>query len=219
MKNIAVLALSLFVLSVPAIADAPSAPAVPAISASVKIGDETKAFCTGFRVSGGYVVTAGHCVSGGGVSEVYRVELQNGAVVKAKVMTAADGMDPAALDDFAVLRILGAAPEGWREAELDCGEVPAVGTEVAYEGYPLILPALLRTTGHVAGFSTWDSLGPFPYIVTDVTIAPGASGGPLYANGKVVGIASAAPRENPNLSFFNPIGIVCAVLHRVPATV
>lgn len=186
-------------------------PVSPPVDPSVKLGDADGYFCTAFRVSADYVVSAGHCVADGKVDGRYTALLADGSQVQLKVVVASDGF-ATDIDDFAVLRILNAAPAAWTVASLDCGAVPLPGTPVVSVGYPKMWD-LFRVPGVVIGVTdAINDLTRFPVIAANVAVLPGNSGGPLYNvdTGKVVGIANALIG---GMSFYTPVGVVCDVLH------
>lgn len=152
-------------------------------------------------------VTAGHVVAGmlgsiGSHKGLLRLAYGDG--------THADTITPGVADfiyDFAILVATETEKSPAKPLALDCGPVPAVGTAVTALGYPLDLPETL-THGYIAAKQA--PRGDWPEaVVTDMTIAPGSSGGPVLGpDGRVVGIMVGwlAPT---GFSAFVPIKRVC----------
>jgi len=92
------------------------------------------------------------------------------------------------------------------EADCDAGTiapiasfVPLVGSRVVAIGYPLGVFPVTITEGFVSG---WDSQG---YLQHSAPIAPGNSGGPLFYNGKVIGLNVRGYEEYAHLSLSVPL--------------
>ena len=107
-------------------------------------------------------------------------------------------------------------------AELDCADLPAVGTPVAAFGHPWGLN-FTATRGIVSG-EPW--LFPREYIQTDAILNHGNSGGPLInlSTGKIVGLSAkmynpetGADKHNSTLSLAEPIPAICRIVDLLKA--
>lgn len=113
--------------------------------------------------------------------------------------------------------------DGMVAADLAC-DLPdaSVGTRITSIGYPLYL-GLTQTWGRVAGATTVRGSDKMAYILAQISIAPGNSGGPVFdAEGRVVGLADAFPVYPiggfsvvgfPTLSLLIPRSSICHSLH------
>lgn len=86
------------------------------------------------------------------------------------------------------------------EADCDAGRVakladamPVMGEKLFVSGYALGVPLPMLTEGYASGW--FDG-----YLLTSVAAYGGNSGGPVYHNGKVIGLLVRGSREYPNLT-------------------
>lgn len=139
-------------------------------------------FGTGFYIGGGQFVTAAHVVADG----VYQVTLRAGALsFTGNVLWVDEKRDVAVLQ--------AEPPSPMPMAKLTCdGRADAeVGTPVHSIGYPLNL-GLVETWGRVAGGVVKIEDISQRELVTNLTIAPGNSGGPVFDDqGEVIGMSDA----------------------------
>ncbi len=200
-------------LSLPAVADEPTAPPLPA-NPVVRLGDiMDRWFCSGFYVGDNTIVTAGHCVTGADVAPVYHVRLENGVIMEAFLGVMSDVKT--GFDDYAILRLH--APADWKPAELDCSGKPLpIGTQVRGEGYPGDIDDYTVVTGRIMSPSHPVDPWRFPVLLAQIPVSPGHSGGPLYreADNLVEGILVALSARQPAFTIVQPIGPICATLHR-----
>lgn len=133
----------------------------------------------GVHVGGGLIATADHVVDG---AKSLSVEWHGGETSEAVVMLQAPDLD------FAIL----AVPEMHGPAAVVSCDAPLMGEPVSVVGHPLASRWTI-TQGHVASVRTLVMKGEAPpFVVLDVSVNPGDSGGPVYdAEGRVIGIASA----------------------------
>jgi len=151
----------------------------------------------------GWVMTNAHVVS----RSPSRVELalQGGGFVAAEKVYVDPHLD---------LAIVALAPEqrsGLRAAQLECGDVPAVGHAVGAFGHPWNL-RFTGTRGIISGVTT---LNHVEMLQTDAPINGGNSGGPLISlgSGRIVGISTAGIRNSQNTNFAVAMKYACRVLH------
>lgn len=165
---------------------------------------------TGFHIGNGTIVTAAHVVAG---AKTVSLKTIDGRITSASVDLVDEKADVAFLHTKA--RMLA--------ADLDC-RTAKVGEPIVAIGNPLGLE-FVTAFGKIAG-------EPREYMfrslyVTDITTVMGQSGGPVFANGKVIGVTSAvmvapmrlAPDKYvPSLvgfGFVVPSTVVCEMLPRV----
>jgi S1-C subfamily serine protease len=125
------------------------------------------------------------------------------------------------LIDVAVLEIDPAnIPASARAAELECEELPPVGTSVAIFGHPGDM-SYTATRGIISSKS-W--IFPSEIIQSDAIVNAGNSGGPLIdlSNGKAIGIAAASYRDTSDefstaVSLSEPMPAVCQLLDLLKA--
>lgn len=77
--------------------------------------------------------------------------------------------------------------------------VPPKGARIVIVGHPLGFPSIIVTEGILSGW--WNN-----YLVASAPIAPGNSGGPVFYNGEIVGLAVRGAPRYPNLSIIAPLG-------------
>ncbi len=163
---------------------------------------------TGFSIGNGLIVTAAHVVDGAKTVSIKDVD---GNIRMAHV----DIVDNAT--DLAILSTQHRIPA----AELDC-RTARVGEAITAIGTPLGLE-FITAQGRIAGAAR--KVGGTNALVTDIVTIMGMSGGPLFANGRVVGVNHAvmiAPLTGPmgqvpslaGFGFVIPSSDVCALLAR-----
>ncbi len=148
--------------------------------AAVRLEGEGGGICSGVHLGDGRFLTAAHCTWAGAV----KVKTDKGDTADSEVLWSSN------LYDLALLYTKGLSLQ---KAAIDC-HLAKVGDAVSTVGNPLGL-AFIRTKGTVV--SELQS-GEIPIgdkemwrerIVTDMTIAPGNSGGPLFDSlGRIVGV-------------------------------
>lgn len=164
---------------------------------------------TGTNLGGGYVLTAAHVVK---VSpDKVRVKLDNGEIREADTLWLNEKYD------LAAIRII--RSEGIAASPLSCDDLPT-GAAVQGRGNPQVLE-FINTTGHISGEAR--TVGPWASVYpTDITIAPGMSGGPLFDdNGDVVGVMvglmaipiGLMPALVP-ISYAVPSSVACSLMGR-----
>ncbi|MDX0007845.1 hypothetical protein GOB40_14000 [Sinorhizobium meliloti] len=130
---------------------------------------------TGFHIGGGRIITAAHVVDGAHTVSLKSIDgrISSATVVKVDTKT-----------ELAILqtnmRLL--------PAEIDCGTVP-VGTPISAIGNPLG-QEFITAFGRIAGAPREMPHARSVYV-TDMTTVMGQSGGPVFADGRVVGVVSA----------------------------
>lgn len=137
---------------------------------------------TGFNVGNGRIVTAAHVVKG---SDTVTIKTYDGRVGTAKVEVFDDAGDLAVLLTSMVMM----------EAEVDC-RAAAVGDNIMSIGNPLG-QEFVSAFGRIAGAPR--TVGDRSMYVTDMTTVMGQSGGPVFRDGRVIGVVSAvmlAPLKN-----------------------
>lgn len=127
-----------------------------------------------FHIGGGRIVTAAHVVAG---AKVVSIKSWDGRVSSATVVAVDEKTDVAILQTN--MKLLA--------ADMSCAAVP-VGTSLTAIGNPLG-QEFVTVWGKIAG-APRDGLGRLLYV-TDMTTVMGQSGGPVFADGRVVGITSA----------------------------
>jgi S1-C subfamily serine protease len=155
---------------------------------------------TGVYIGNGKVLTAAH-VAKEGVNAGFTVKDARGAEVHAVVLwfnEVADvgllKLDGPFIDKDGVVDVLPAA-----KLACDTPDVK-IGDYVETIGYPLALDRI-HTWGHVASDISPREAGQLNFL-TDLTIAPGNSGGPLFdINGKLAGITVAMSLAPINAGF------------------
>lgn len=130
---------------------------------------------TGFYIGGGQIVTAAHVVDG---ARTVSIKSYDGRISSATVVKVDADADVAILQTN--MRLLPAA--------LDCGRVP-VGEPIMAIGNPLGLEFVMAF-GRIAGVPRVVSTSRSVYV-TDMSTVMGMSGGPVFADGKVIGVTSA----------------------------
>lgn len=165
---------------------------------------------SGVSIGNGMVVTAAHVVRG---QKDVTVEAQDGKRYAARVLWESDA------SDIAMLSVPGAKLP---VAKLACDDV-RVGDEISAIGNPLGLK-FVTSYGHISAKP--QKIGDIDEVFTmDMTTVMGQSGGPVFSNGRIVGIISMvmnAPIKNgdtytPSLVGFGfavPSGVVCDLLAR-----
>ncbi|MDE2104718.1 MAG: trypsin-like peptidase domain-containing protein [Patescibacteria group bacterium] len=164
---------------------------------------------SGFSIGNGYIVTAAHVVTG---KTIVEVSGKDGRSASARVLWA----DTA--DDVALLKA--DDPDMFRADQLACRLVHT-GERIRAVGNPLN-EDFISTWGHIAGdqraVGNWREA-----YVTDITILPGMSGGPVYDEaGEVIGISvgvslTATTKDEGSvtgMSFIVPSMTICDLLGR-----
>jgi S1-C subfamily serine protease len=171
---------------------------VPMAGASVMIA-LTSGHGSGVHIGNGYILTAAHVVED---EKEITVKTDDGRDFKPEVLWVNSRYD------LALLKI---APDRIAARNLACGKV-GVGAPVWSLGNPMGV-RFVAFWGHVSGsiveIGDWAEAYP-----TDLTIAPGMSGGPLIdARGNVVGIVVATTRGYP-ISIAVPSSTACRLMGR-----
>jgi S1-C subfamily serine protease len=199
------------------------APSVVDVTATLRYDAET-AEGTGIVISaaGGLILTNNHVVRGAtGVSITLTT---SGRQLPARVV----GTDSRA--DVAILQVPGArslhpglAQAGMAGPGVLAAGVPvvAIGNQAGVGGTPTIAPGTITATGQTIRAN--DSSAAFTETLSDMLatsahIAPGDSGGPLAdAEGKVVGLITAAGAGSPGIGYAIPIGNAIAAARQITA--
>lgn len=197
----------------------PGHPAIekPALKAPdspvVRVGDETRLFCTGvFLEKSHYVLTAGHCIANE-LSAHFKVWTVDGQTLKAEIalFASSDG----GMADFALLYITEELPAGWKGAELGCETVP-IGTEIEGIGYPGTFGGtLVHRWGRIATEPKplFNGQFPLPVYGAQLSLAKGDSGGPIFTlNGILVATMIAYNPEQTGFAVLQPVKPVCDLL-------
>ena len=192
-------------------------PAVPAakpalLSPIARVGNYEKWFCTGARIAGtNYVLTAGHCLED---ETSFRVQPEGGEPLVARL--AAISLASSGLEDWALVEIEPGIE--WPGATLRCSpEALPVGTEISAAGYPGFIGTFVTSWGRISAppsvirFSPWT----WPVYTAQMPVAPGDSGGPVFApDGRVFAIMVGYSAVQPSWSQLQPVtGPICAALH------
>lgn len=185
--------------------------------------DTIKGHGTGFYIGHRQIVTAGHVAAPIGVGKRAKIEFENAAggkfITSAVVLWIDTKRDTALLQSDTLDEMM--VGQGMAPANMAC-DVPndPVGTSIVSIGYPLSL-GLRYAWGHVASGTMTMELDPSTYIGTDLALAEGNSGGPVFdRHGYVVGMSDAYSRHN-TMSLLIPRSELCAALkdtHPAPAT-
>jgi S1-C subfamily serine protease len=205
------------------LADAVSAePAHDAAAAPENIREQTvlikkdgEQLCTGTLIGDGKIVTAGHCLRGGGDLTMvdvhgheYRVLETEHEAVPTDSPTEENRQD-GNVTDWAILEIAADFYTPPETAELGCGYQPEIGDRLAAAGFPGPLKgdfihSLLRVNAVKAGGEE--------FIATNGLVIGGMSGGGYYdEQGRLVGIVSHGQRGS-GLQFGSSIEGVCQAL-------
>lgn len=169
---------------------------------------------TGFYIGNGQFITAGHVAAmtgfGGRLTIKYQAS-EKTFETTAYVVWIDTVRDTALLQSDTVPEMLTA--QGLAPANMAC-EVPndPIGTSIVSIGYPLSL-GLRYAWGHVAsGTMTMGGTDPSTYIGSDLALAEGNSGGPVFdRHGFIVGMSDAYLRHN-TMSMLIPRSELCAAL-------
>ena len=173
----------------------------------VKVISSNTGHGSGFVMHNGFVITAAHVVNDEGAT--YTVRSQTGRIYKAELLWVNKAYD------IAALRIEN--PE-FVPAKIRCSG-PVINEHLTIKGHPFDLE-YIESRGMVAGMprsvSHWKS-----GFVMDASISPGMSGGGVYANGSVIGVAVGV-RIHPvgfaggpsGFSLAVPSNVVCQLIGR-----
>ena len=150
----------------------------------------------------GLVLTARHVIED--QNEV-KVLLWNGTWLKGTVI-----LDPNDIEVGLIRLPLGEYPSSTFAAHS-----PEQGDQIWTIGYPLDMEyGCLVSTGIVEGYGEVEYFGSGNFIVSDMHICPGNSGGPvLDEQGRIVGIV-VGYNSMFNLSFFLSSGDICRIINR-----
>lgn len=158
---------------------------------------------SGFVVDGGLVMTNAHVVSDSRLLLIY--PYNDPTPLEAEVVHVAHDCDLALIRPLREDALAGVAA-------LELGRTPPLGSEVDTLGYPLGGAQISSTRGIVS------RIEPLLYVhsgnhvhlgaQTDAAINPGASGGPVVRDGRVVGVAFQAALERENVGFFIPPEVI-----------
>lgn len=165
---------------------------------------------TGVFISPVHLITAAHVVMGATDKDHFQITTRESTTDTATVLWVNKDRD------VALLRIDHQISE---PAPLDC-DLPVIGDEIFAEGYPYDIGftrAYGRVTGDLRSIDAglrvkWDFAFPI-----DAVIGPGMSGGPVWKNGKVVGLVVGSRMVNGSPSGFSimvPAHAVCDLLMR-----
>ncbi|MEJ2665141.1 MAG: S1C family serine protease, partial [Spirochaetia bacterium] len=157
---------------------------------------------SGFFISNsGYILTAGHVVSG---LNTVGVVLESGEKLEAKVVRVNR------INDAAIIKVDG---RNFKIISISMNKHP-IGSEVYVIGTPLDKTLEYTVTkGIISSYRESDGV---KYIQTDTAINPGNSGGPMISDdGRVIGIISSKMFGTgiENIGFAIPIGEVLKSLH------
>lgn len=102
------------------------------------------------------------------------------------------------------------------DADCDAGrvaviadEAPEVGSKVYVSGHPLGFPKVVITEGFVGDY--WEG-----FLLVAAPAAPGNSGGPVFYNGKVIGLLVRGSRSYEELSLVTTLEVVQARIAETP---
>lgn len=191
------------------------------VSPVVQLGNSQFSFCTAFFVSPTTLLTAGHCVYDDPKAHSFIVtdltDLQlliedatpPTDLIHATLVAASNPY--AGMADWAILHIDPQdTPAGMTPLALDCGYVPAMLDDLTSEGFPH------AQGGEMTHEKGYIDVKPGPLadsnikIGTTMPVAPGASGGPLLKDGKVVGIVTDENAKQTAWSYSTPITTICS---------
>ncbi|MBC7148979.1 MAG: trypsin-like peptidase domain-containing protein [Rhizobium sp.] len=199
---------------------------VPTTDAATVLIKTKTGLGTGFNVGNGRIVTAAHVVKG---SDTVTIKTYDGRVATAKVVAFDEAQDLAVL--VTILHML--------SAEMDC-TIANVGDPIMAIGNPMG-QEFVSSFGRIAGAprelrASKDVLVARSVYITDMTTVMGQSGGPVFHEGRVIGVVSAvmlAPLELPGqdkdaekkiytstvigFGFVVPSAGVCKMLADLPA--
>lgn len=154
---------------------------------------------TGVHIGGGYVLTAAHVVT---TETTATLKTERGVISKADVIWSNKEAD------LALVQTKHFADFG--TAELACRR-GVKGEAVNAQGNPFDYE-FLSTWGYVSGPPR--IIGTAVLLPTDMTVAPGMSGGPVYDSaGKIIGFSNAY-LDGTSLSFLVPSEVACRFLAR-----
>lgn len=182
---------------------------VPVTDAATLLIKTEDGLGTGFHVGNGRIVTAAHVVKG---YDVVTIKTYDGRVATAKVVAIDEAQDLAVL--VTILHMM--------QAEIDCRPA-SVGDAIMAIGNPMG-QEFVSAFGRIAGAPR--ELHARSVYVTDMTTVMGMSGGPVFRDGKVIGVTSAvmlAPLKNGesyvptiiSFGFVVPSAGVCEMLDSV----
>ena len=184
---------------------------VPVTDAATLLIKTEDGLGTGFHVGNGRIVTAAHVVKG---YDVVTIKTYDGRVATAKVVAFDEAQDLAVL--VTILHMM--------QAEMDCRPA-SVGDAIMAIGNPMG-QEFVSAFGRIAGAPR--ELHARSVYVTDMTTVMGMSGGPVFRDGKVIGVTSAvmlAPLKNGesyvptiiSFGFVVPSAGACKMLAELPA--
>lgn len=182
---------------------------VPVTDAATLLIKTADGLGTGFHVGSGRIVTAAHVVKG---SDVVTIKTYDGRFSTARVVAIDEAQDLAVLATDLIML----------SAEMDCG-VAKVGDAIMAIGNPMG-QEFVSAFGRIAGAPR--ELHARSVYVTDMTTVMGQSGGPVFRDGRVIGVVSAvmlAPLKNGDayvptiigFGFVVPSAGVCEMLASV----
>lgn len=152
---------------------------------------------SGFFIGDQYILTCFHVVASFSVQDTVvnwtlypdlQVVLSTGEVIDATVVSVPTQADPTPLtQDFALVKLKSKPSSNFSKLQLATDkEMPKVGDEVVFSGFPLATPGMVTHRGMISGFDSSMSL-----IFVQASINKGNSGGALLnSNGNVIGIVS-----------------------------
>ncbi len=155
---------------------------------------------SGVHIGNGFVLTAAHVANNSSAEKPLRIKAETGEEQQATVLWVN------ASYDVALLRVDDTSKLG--ASQLSCSPVER-GAAIRAEGNPGDIE-FVHTWGHVSGVSR-ARLPWYQAIVTDITIVPGMSGGPIYDDrDRVIGL-SIGVMLSPSGYSMSMVGITYAV--------
>lgn len=160
---------------------------------------------SGVVMGPGRILTGAHCVANATFLQIQRGSSPEKIV--ARVLAVCHDAD------LAVLEVDASETEGIEPAEL--GELPQLGDEVIVAGYPVGGEELSMTEGIVSRIEVQSyehSDRKILAVTVDAAINDGNSGGPVYHEDRVVGIAFQSLEDAENIGEMVPAPVIAAFL-------
>ena len=163
---------------------------------------------SGVVIGPGRILTGAHCVANATFLQVQRGSAPEKIV--ARVLAVCHDAD------LAVLEVDASATEGIQPAEL--GELPQLGDEVTVAGYPVCGEELSMTEGIVSRIEVQSyehSDRKILAVTVDAAINDGNSGGPVYHDDQVIGIAFQSLEDAENIGEMVPAPVIATFLEGI----